>query len=195
MILDRYRSIPTPPFTSACILQHPYQEKPFFLEVDASNPGIRAVLSQRHSEPSKMYPCAFFSRKLNSAEQNYHMGNREVLTMKAAFEQQRHWLEGTNHPFLELTDHRNLKYLRSVKELNQRQARWILPSISLLVMFQEQRQTLYQGNSKQWQTHSAFHYDSCAFSVEPHTGTKSNQWVPSTSSRVPSWSNLHASEI
>ncbi len=74
----------------------------------------------------KAYPCAFYSRKLNPAEQNYDVGNRELLAMKAAFEEWRHWLEGAKHPFTVLTDHCNLEYLRSAKRLNHRQARWAL---------------------------------------------------------------------
>ncbi len=46
--------------------------------------------------------------------------------MKAAFEEWRHWLEGSKNPFVVLTDHRNLEYIRSAKRLNPRQARWSL---------------------------------------------------------------------
>ncbi|KAG1925560.1 retrotransposable element [Pimephales promelas] len=113
-------------FTSAPILHHPDPELPFIVEVDASNTGIGAILSQRHGSPSKLYPCAYYSRKLNSAEQNYDVGNRELLAMKAAMEEWRHWLEGSKHSFVILTDHKNLEYLRSAKRLNPRQARWAL---------------------------------------------------------------------
>ncbi len=54
------------------------------------------------------------------------MGDRELLAMKAAFEEWQHWLEGAKLPFLVLTDHRNLEYIRSAKRLNPRQARWSL---------------------------------------------------------------------
>ncbi len=113
-------------FTSAPILRHPDPERQFTVEVDASNTGVGAVLSQRQGEPAKLYPCAFFSRKLSAAERNYDVGNRELLAMKLALEEWRHWLEGTTHPFIILTDHKNLEYLRSAKRLNPRQARWTL---------------------------------------------------------------------
>ncbi len=113
-------------FTTAPILHHPDPEREFIVEVDASSTGIGAVLSQCQGSPPKLYPCAFFSLKLNSAEQNYDVGNRELLTMKATFEEWRHWLEGAKHPFTVLTDHRNLEYLKSAKRLNHRQARWSL---------------------------------------------------------------------
>ncbi len=98
-------------FTSAPILHHPDPIIPSVVEVDASNTGstgIGAVLSQRQGDPAKMFPCAFFSRKLSSAERNYDVGNRELLAMKAAIEEWRHWLEGAEHPFTVLTDHKNL---------------------------------------------------------------------------------------
>lgn len=113
-------------FTSAPILCHPNPDLPFIVEVDTSNCGIRAVLSQRQPDSGKLHPCSFFSRKLMPAETNYDMGNRELLSMKAALEEWRHWLEGTHHPFLVLTDHRNLAYFCETKCLNPHQARWAL---------------------------------------------------------------------
>ena len=43
-----------------------------------------------------------------------------------ALEEWRHWLEGTQNPFLVWTDHKNLEYLKQAKRLNPRQARWAL---------------------------------------------------------------------
>ncbi|KAL1249494.1 hypothetical protein QQF64_020499 [Cirrhinus molitorella] len=85
-----------------------------------------AVLSQRQGNPPKMFPCAFYLHKLSPAERNYDVGNRELLAIKAALEEWRHWLEGAKHPFTVLTDHRNLEYLQTAKRLNHRQARWAL---------------------------------------------------------------------
>ncbi len=113
-------------FTTAPILHHPDPDLPFVVEVDASNIGIGAILSQRQGAPAKMYPCAYYSRKLTPAERNYDVGDRELLAMKAALEEWRHWLEGANHPFTVLTDHRNLEYLKTARRLNPRQARWSL---------------------------------------------------------------------
>uniref|UniRef100_A0A8C1RNS1 Gypsy retrotransposon integrase-like protein 1 n=1 Tax=Cyprinus carpio TaxID=7962 RepID=A0A8C1RNS1_CYPCA len=113
-------------FTTAPLLVHPDPNRPFVVEVDASTTGVGAVLSQQQGNPSRLHPCAFFSRKLNPAEVNYDIGNRELLAIKLALEEWRHWLEGAKHPFLVLTDHKNLEYLRVANRLNPRQARWAL---------------------------------------------------------------------
>lgn len=43
-----------------------------------------------------------------------------------ALEEWRHWMEGVSQPFLVLTDHKNLEYLKTAKRLNPRQATWAL---------------------------------------------------------------------
>ncbi|KAK3559134.1 hypothetical protein QTP86_005025 [Hemibagrus guttatus] len=113
-------------FTTAPILHHPDPDLPFVVEVDASSSGIGAVLSQRHGEPEKLHPCAFYSRKLMAMEPNYDVGNRELLSFKAALDEWWHWLEEACHMFQVLTDHCNLEYLCGAKWLNPRQARWVL---------------------------------------------------------------------
>ena len=55
---------------------------------------------------------------------NYDVGNRELLAVRAALEEWRHWLEGAEHPFLVWSDHQNLVYIRTAKRLGERQARW-----------------------------------------------------------------------
>ncbi len=39
----------------------------------------------------------------------------ELLAVKLALEEWRHWLEGTDQPFLMGTDHKNLTYIQSTK--------------------------------------------------------------------------------
>ncbi len=79
-------------FTTAPILHHPDPNLEFTVEVDASNTGIGDILSQRQGNTSKLFPCAYYSRKLNAAERNYDVGDQELLAMKAAFEEWRHCL-------------------------------------------------------------------------------------------------------
>lgn len=50
----------------------------------------------------------------------------ELLAVKLALEEWRHWLEGVPLPFSVWTDHKNLQYISKAKRLNPRQARWSL---------------------------------------------------------------------
>ncbi len=113
-------------FVSAPVLLVPDPESQFIVEVDASDVRVGAVLSQRSLCDGKVHPCAFFSRRLSPAERNYDIGNKELLAVRLALGEWRHWLEGSAQPFLVWTDHKNLEYIRSAKRLSSRQARWAL---------------------------------------------------------------------
>ncbi len=77
-------------FTSAPILMLPDTSRQFIVEVDLSDVGIGAILSQRAEKDGKLHPCAYLSRKLSPAERNYDVGNRELLAIKVALEEWRH---------------------------------------------------------------------------------------------------------
>ncbi len=113
-------------FISAPILNTPDPALQFIVEVDASEVGVGAILSQRSSSDERIHPCAFFSHHLTLTERNYDIGNRELLAVKLALEEWRHWLEGAAFPFMVWTDHKNLEYIRTAKIINSRQARWAL---------------------------------------------------------------------
>lgn len=69
----------------------PDPSKPLIMEVDSSETGFRAILSQRFGEKLKVHPVAFLSRKLFPTEHNYDISNRELFAVKPALEQS-HWL-------------------------------------------------------------------------------------------------------
>ena len=113
-------------FTTAPVLCLPDPDRQFIVEVDASDEGIGAILSQRSEADQRVHPCAFLSRRFTPAERNYDIGNRELLAVHAALEEWRHWLEGSKQPFIVWSDHKNLTYVRTAKRLGPRQARWAL---------------------------------------------------------------------
>lgn len=100
-------------FPSEPLLTAPDLTLQFIVEVDASEVGMGAILSQRSPQDDKLHPCAYLSGKLTSAEQNHDIGKRELLEVKVALEEWSNWLEGVKQQFLVLTDHRNLEYLQS----------------------------------------------------------------------------------
>lgn len=64
-------------FISTSMLQHPDPALPFILEVDAFEVATGTMLSQHQGPKALLHPAAFCSRKLNQAERNYDMGDRE----------------------------------------------------------------------------------------------------------------------
>uniref|UniRef100_A0A8C6MC31 Gypsy retrotransposon integrase-like protein 1 n=1 Tax=Nothobranchius furzeri TaxID=105023 RepID=A0A8C6MC31_NOTFU len=113
-------------FINTPVLHRPDPERQFVLEVDASDTGVGAVLSKVAEEDNRLHPCAFFSRHLSPAESKYDVGDRELLAVKLAIKEWRHWLEGAEKYFIIWTDHKNLVYLKEAKQLNPRHYRWTL---------------------------------------------------------------------
>ena len=110
-------------FTTAPILMHPDFTKAFYMETDASDFALGAVLSQMGKD-EKFHPVAFYSRKFSAAEINYEIHDKELLAIIDSFQEWRHLLEGAAHPVTVYTDHKNLEYFMSARVLNRRQARW-----------------------------------------------------------------------
>ena len=96
-------------FTTAPILLHADPTKPFFLETDASDFALGAVLSQI-GEDNLLHPVAFHSRKFSAAKINYEIHDKELLVIVDSFEEWRQFLEGALHPTTVYSDHKNLLY-------------------------------------------------------------------------------------
>ena len=62
--------------------------------------------------------------KFESAEINYEIHDKELLSIVDSFEQWRHFLEGSPHQIIVYNDHKNLTYFQNARILNRRQARW-----------------------------------------------------------------------
>ena len=67
---------------------------------------------------------AFISHKMISAETRYKTHVGELLAIVKAFKTWRHYLEGSQHEVLILTDHNNLRRFMDTKSLSSRQVRW-----------------------------------------------------------------------
>ena len=106
------------------LLAHFDPNKETWVETDASDFVIAGVLSQMHD--GVLRPVAFFSRKMNPAECNYMIYDKELLAIIRSFETWRPELASVapENPVRVYTDHRNLEHFMTTKQLNRRQARW-----------------------------------------------------------------------
>ena len=108
-------------FIKAPILHHFDPEHHIRVETDASGYAIGRVLSQLTSDNSgRWHPVAFFSRKMIPAETRYETHDGELLAIVEAFKTWRHYLEGSQHEVLILTDHNNLRRFMETKSLSSR---------------------------------------------------------------------------
>ena len=110
-------------FGTDTILRHFDPTRPIIVETDASDFAVAAVLSQTFDQGAR-HPIAFFSKKLDPAQLNYPIFDKEMFAIVAAFKHWRQYLEGAKFQVQVLTDHRSLEYFTTTKQLNRRQARW-----------------------------------------------------------------------
>jgi len=103
----------------------PDHSRPFQIETDASKYATGAVLSQLDSNGDR-HPVAFYSKTFSPAEQNYNIHDRELLAIIRALEAWHHYIQGSGHSTVVLSDHQNLTAHKEAKKLNRRQARWFL---------------------------------------------------------------------
>jgi transposase InsO family protein len=61
---------------------------------------------------------------MNQAERRYQTPDAELLAIVKAFKKWRHYLEGSRYPIIVKTDHANLRYFMTTKQLSRRQADW-----------------------------------------------------------------------
>ena len=112
-------------FTEEPVLMMPDQTKPFQIETDASKYATGAVLTQLDSNGDR-HPISFISKTFSPTERNYEIYDRELLAIIRALDEWRHYIQGSTHTTMFLSDHKNLTYYREAKKLNRRQARWSL---------------------------------------------------------------------
>ena len=110
-------------FISSPVLQHFDPDLPCTVETDASDHACGGVLFQPNHEGT-LQPVAYFSKRHSPAESNYEIYDKELMAIVRAFEEWRPELEGSPKSIDIITDHRNLEYFMSSKQLSRRQARW-----------------------------------------------------------------------
>ena len=105
------------------VLKLPNFDKPFIVQVDASERGLGAVLCQK-DEQGREHPVVYASRKLLERERSLSTTEKECLSLVWAIQLLHPYLYGTT--FVVETDHNALVWLYKVKDTNQKLLRWSL---------------------------------------------------------------------
>ena len=111
--------------TEEPVLMMPDQSWPFQIKTDASKYATGAVLTQLDSNGDR-YPVSFISKPFSPAERNYEIYDQELLAIIRVLEEWRHYIQGSPHTTVILSNHKDLTYYHEAKKLNQRQAQWLL---------------------------------------------------------------------
>ena len=107
--------------TSPGITAFPKDNGLYYLDTDASDMGIGAVLSQEQDGIERV--IAYASRSMNRAERNYCVTDKELLAVRYFIEYFRQYLLGRH--FCVRSDHQALRWLFQLKEPKGRIARWL----------------------------------------------------------------------
>ena len=105
------------------ILSYPQFHLSFVLDVDASNDGLGAVLSQEDPAIPGERVVAYASRVLTKQERKYCTTRKELLALVWEIQHFKPYLYGRS--IVACTDHGSLSWLKSFKEPEGQLARWL----------------------------------------------------------------------
>ncbi len=104
-------------FTFKIILHYYNSDHKIVIEINALNYVFKDILSQ-YDENEILHSVAYFSKKHNSVECNYEIYNKELMIIVCAFEKWWSELEDFIYSVEMITNHKNLEYFMSIKQLN-----------------------------------------------------------------------------
>ena len=110
--------------TTAPVLALFDEDRPIRVETDASDVGMGAALMQ-HDQQGNWHPVEFWSKKFNTAQQNYHPAEKETCAILYALQHWRHLLFGQQ--FTVITDNKASQFIgtKATEQLSPREMRWI----------------------------------------------------------------------
>jgi RNase H-like domain found in reverse transcriptase/Reverse transcriptase (RNA-dependent DNA polymerase) len=94
-------------FTKEPVLMMPNHSKPFQIQVDSLLFTTGGILTQMDTNRDR-HPCTYLSKSLTKEQRNYDTGDRELLAIVWALKQWRHYIQGSGHTTIVLSDHDNL---------------------------------------------------------------------------------------
>ncbi len=137
--------------TETSILRHFDQTRDFILEINSFNYVNDEVLSQ-YDDEDVLHSITFYSKNMFSAECNYKIYDKELLTIIQAFE---HWwleLKLINISIKMFINHQALISLMKDKKLSQQQMRWVqkLADFNFKIMYRFDKQNIKIDALTRW---------------------------------------------
>lgn len=99
-------------FSSKPVLAQWNPERDTIVEADCSGFALGGCLSQVDNQ-GQLRPIAYYSRRLNGAEVNYPIHDKEMLSIVSCLREWHPELMSVSRPFTIITDHKNLSYFTS----------------------------------------------------------------------------------
>lgn len=113
--------------SSTPVLAMPDYNRPFYIQTDASDIGIGAILMQKFDGEEKV--IAYTSYKFKKAEKRYMTTEKELYAIVKGIEKFLPYIQGVK--FFVITDHSALQYLKTAKHHSARLSRWSMKLQSL----------------------------------------------------------------
>ncbi len=104
-------------FTFKIILRHYNSDHKIVIEINALNYMFKDILFQ-YDENEILHSIAYFSKKHNSIECNYEIYDKEVMIIVCTFKKWWSKLEDFIYFVKMITNHKNLEYFMSTKQLS-----------------------------------------------------------------------------
>ncbi len=110
-------------FTFNIILHYYNSDYKIVIEINASNYVFKNILFQ-YNKNKVLHLVTYFFKKYNSVECNYKIYNKELIIIVCIFKEWCFKLENFICFVKMITNHKNLKYFMSTKQLSHHQAHW-----------------------------------------------------------------------
>jgi RNase H-like domain found in reverse transcriptase len=98
-------------FTEEPVSIMPDHSKPFQIQVNSSLFATGSILTQMDTNGDR-HPCTYLSKSLMKEERNYDTGDRELPAIVWALKEWRHYIQGSGHTMIVLSDHDNLQHFK-----------------------------------------------------------------------------------
>jgi RNase H-like domain found in reverse transcriptase len=112
-------------FAKEPVLMIPDHSKPFQIQVDSSLFTTGGILSQTDANGDR-HPCTYLLKSLTKEQWNYDTGDRELLAIVRALKEWRHYIQGSGHTTVVLSNHDNLWHFQVPQTIGRQMARWTL---------------------------------------------------------------------